>query len=149
MFAYQPGDAPAPRQASAGQPAADRGRALAAVVDATLDRLGIIACTVAAGDFSAPHYDPDLAREPRGFEDVFTDVYASLGFAQRFLGQGLGHAARIAVIELRLGASFYAGDTLHITGAIEERLEGLVIVRFRGTCAKGVHMTGVARLAAP
>jgi acyl dehydratase len=105
------------------------------------DRLGVIACANACGDFMAGHYDPDIARG-FGFADIFTDSYTALGFAQRFVTDWAGPRARIEKIELRLGASLFAGDTLQINGEATAQSDGLTLVNLRGLCKTGVHIDG-------
>jgi acyl dehydratase len=147
VFAYQPGGArpQKPPQAEPVRLSPLEGRPLP-LFSIALDRLGVIACTMAAGDFNAAHYDPDVARS-HGFDDIFTDVYAAVGFAQRYLHLGMGNAARINSINLRLGASFYAGDELRLSGAVQEQDARQVKAQVRGLCGRGLHMTGVANLA--
>lgn len=150
IFAFQPGAAakpqlrdPARMESQGASP--ERPNSSLPPLAVQIDRLGIIACASACGDFTAGHYDPDIARG-FGFADIFTDSYTALGFAQRFVTDWAGPRARIETIELRLGASLFAGDTLQINGEATARTEGLTRVDLRGLCKTGVHIEGQVML---
>lgn len=81
-------DAPPVRPASPS-PAPSEDHPCLPPFSVTLDRLGIIACANACGNFAAGHYDPDVARA-HGFEDIFTDVYSSIAFAHRYVAGWAG-----------------------------------------------------------
>ncbi len=150
IFAFQPNPAATPQlrdqkpvAAQAGAPQHPKSSLPPLAVQ--IDRLGIIACASACGDFMAGHYDPDTARG-FGFADIFTDSYTALGIAQRFVTDWAGPNARIETIELRLGASLFAGDTLQMNGEASTRTEGSTRVDLRGLCKTGIHIEGQVML---
>jgi acyl dehydratase len=110
-----------------------------------LDRAGIIAACIACNDFAPAHQDPDLARA-RGFEDIFTDVYTGIGLAHRYVMDWAGPSALVDKIDVKLGASFYAGDTLKLAGAVTGREGSQATLAVRGVCRTGLHLDSMVKV---
>lgn len=106
-----------------------------------LDRLGVIACTMACSDFNAGHYDPDIARA-FGFEEIFIDIQTALGFAQIYATRHARPQQRVRRIALHLGVPYYAGDVLTLSGARRSQSDGEEITVL-GRCKNGVHLKGM------
>lgn len=111
----------------------------------TLDRAGVIACCSAMGDFNPTHYDPALA-EKVGFRDIFTDIYAGIGFTQSYIGNWAGKDVRFRSINVRLGVPLYPGDTLTLSGNVSERASNSLKVDVTGLCSLGLQMAATATL---
>jgi len=107
----------------------------------SLDRMGIIACTVAMGDFNPGHYDPDLATA-NGFKDIFTDIYSILGFAYTYTRRHMGDEEKIGSIDLKLGVPLYPSDRLRITGARDNPEDVDRRLSVRAETAGGLHFYG-------
>lgn len=113
-----------------------------------LDRLAVIACSVACGDFRAGHFDPDAARAI-GLPDIIIDIATALGFTQRYVGDWAGPGARVLGIDLRLGVPTCAGDTLRFSGrAGAVGSDGVRRVRVAADTARGRPISAVVELAA-
>jgi hypothetical protein len=145
VFAYPSYDGAAPEQNAspvpvAPPPAPSEGEVLPPLAIA-MNRLRIIAACAACNDFGVGHYDPDVARQ-RGFEDIFTDIYTGVGLVHRFVTGWAGADAQVSEINLKLGTSFYAGDTLHLSGHALSREDGQKSAAVRGMCRTGMHLEG-------
>jgi hypothetical protein len=62
------------------------------------------------------------------------------------VSQWAGPGARVSDIDVKLGASFYAGDTLRLAGTAVAREDGAATVAVQGMCRTGLHISGTARL---
>lgn len=103
----------------------------------------IVSTAIATRDFQDVHHDRDLAVK-RGSKDIFPNILATTGLAQKYVGDwtvasGRGRV-RITSCALRLGAPAYAGDTLTFTGTLVEESAQGGTVDVVGTCALGQHV---------
>lgn len=114
-------------------------------IEITLDRMAVIACSLACGDFRAGHCDPAVA-QALGMRDIFTDIATSMGFVQRWINTWAGPAAKFRSIDLRLGTPCCAGDTLRLSGRIEQRRDSEITVQVQGDTNSGPHLTGTVVL---
>jgi hypothetical protein len=133
------------RQSASAPPAEPIRRQALTAHAISLDRMGIIACTLACGDFNAAHCDPEIARS-HGLEDSFADVYTAVGLAYAFARSTDPHAP-VANIDLTLGSPFYAGDTITLSG---DRLDFDAAgsrIALSGQCRTGVHIRGTVGIA--
>lgn len=117
-----------------------------------IDRTLIVATAMATRDYQPVHHDPDYARRG-GSEDVFMNILTSQGLVGRFVTDWAGSNAVLRKIAIRLGASNYPGDTMHLTGdvvATRPGSEGLDIdVAVRGANRRGDHVKGTVTLTLP
>lgn len=111
----------------------------------SLDRMGIIACTAAMGDFNPGHYDPDLATA-NGFKDIFTDIYSILGFAYTYTRRHAADEEKIASIDLKLGVPLYPADALRIAGYWGEQTSKGRTLHLSAQCSIGLHFGGSVSL---
>ena len=102
----------------------------------------IIAAALASRDFERVHHDRADA-QASGMRDIFLNILATNGFVVRFVTDWAGPQAVVKQSSIRLGVPHYAGETLTLTGSVEERTpDGDVRVAVRGRNALGDHVTG-------
>ncbi len=153
-FAFQPGASPAVEETAARAeapgsspetPASEDVQSLPAR-EITLDRMDVIACCIAMGDFNPAHFDPALAAAS-GFPDIFTDIYSGPGFAQAYVSNWAGAAARITSVDAKLGVPLLPGDTLRLSGRVER--EDATAISVQGYCSRGLHLAATVVLRGP
>ncbi|MFB8002896.1 MaoC family dehydratase N-terminal domain-containing protein [Nocardia sp. NPDC056000] len=105
----------------------------------------IVSAALATRDFQPVHHDRDYARA-RGSRDTFANIITDTGLVQRFVTDWAGRRAQILAIKLRLGAPWYAYDTLVITGEVKTVSGQQVSVAVTGTCALGKHIIATVDL---
>lgn len=113
-----------------------------------LTRTLIVATAIASRDYQDVHHDPQLAVE-RGSPDIFMNILASNGFVGRFVTDWAGPGAVINAVSIRLGAPNYPGDTMVLSGRVEEVSGHQVVVSVRGANSIGDHVTGTVRVTLP
>jgi hypothetical protein len=120
-----------------------------------LNRSLIVATAIASRDYQDVHHDPGLAVK-RGSPDIFMNILTTNGFVGRFVTDWAGPGAMITDVSIRLGAPNYPGDTMVLTGKVEELDprpdadgRGQVRVSVRGSNSRGDHVTGTVVLALP
>lgn len=105
----------------------------------------IVAGAIATNDYENVHHDK-AAAQATGVPDIFMNILTTNGFVQRYVSDWCGVAARIAAVDIRLGAPNFAGDTMRLTGAVS-RIEGNRIdVAVSGRNAIGEHVTATVTL---
>ncbi|WP_084477654.1 FAS1-like dehydratase domain-containing protein [Nocardia jejuensis] len=107
------------------------------VIDAT--PTFIVAAALATRDFQPVHHDRDTARA-RGSQDIFANILTDTGLVQRFVTDWAGQRAQITSLALRLGAPWYAYDTLRLAGEVRAVHGQRVSIAVTGTCALGKHI---------
>jgi acyl dehydratase len=121
-----------------------------------LTRTVIVATAIASRDYQDVHHDPDLA-VARGSPDIFMNILTTNGFVGRFVTDWAGPGARLLGVSIRLGVPNHPGDTMVLTGEVNETEapsdetdgRGVVTVGVRGANSRGDHVTGTVRLALP
>jgi acyl dehydratase len=115
-------------------------RPLAIPVTTTL----IIAAAFATNDFEKVHHDRDLARS-QGLSDIIMNVLTSCGLAIRYVTDWAGPATVIRRIATQLKAPTYPGDTLALSGWIDESLQSgsAKQVHVRATNSLGTHIDSI------
>ena len=108
----------------------------------------VVAGALASRDFQDVHHDRALARAA-GAKDVFMNILTTNGFIGRFVTDWAGPDAVLKRVTIRLGAPNYPGDTMRLTGAVAEKLDGVVTVDVRGDNQLGDHVTGTVKVALP
>jgi acyl dehydratase len=102
----------------------------------------IIAAALASRDFERVHHDRTYA-EASGMKDIFLNILATNGFVVRYVTDWAGAHAVVKQSSIRLGVPHYAGETLTLTGSVEEvAADGDVRIAVRGRNALGDHVTG-------
>lgn len=105
----------------------------------------IVAGAIATRDFQRVHHDRDVA-VAAGTEDVFMNILTTNGLVNRYVTEWAGPTARVARIDIRLGAPNFPGDTMTFTGAVTACEGDDVSVRVVGANRFGAHVTGTVEL---
>ncbi|MGW0828219.1 MaoC family dehydratase [Streptomyces sp. NPDC002845] len=112
-----------------------------------ITRTLIVAGAIASRDYQDVHHDPELARQ-KGSPDVFMNILTTNGLVGRYITDHFGPTAVLRKVAVRLGAPNYPGDTMVLTGTVEEidggdeADGGTVTVKVVGTNGIGRHVTG-------
>ncbi|MFF7979523.1 MaoC family dehydratase [Streptomyces sp. NPDC007901] len=108
-----------------------------------ITRTLIVAGAIASRDYQDVHHDAELARR-KGSPDIFMNILTTNGLVGRYITDHFGPTAVLRKVAIRLGAPNYPGDTMVLTGRIEELDEetGTATVRVVGANALGNHVTG-------
>ncbi|QCX77692.1 MaoC like domain protein [Streptomyces sp. YIM 121038] len=111
-----------------------------------ITRTLIVAGAIASRDYQDVHHDAELAKE-RGSPDIFMNILTTNGLVGRYITDHFGPRAILRQVKIRLGAPNYPGDTMVLTGTIEEVTrapEGVTAtVRVVGANGMGKHVTGM------
>jgi acyl dehydratase len=104
----------------------------------------IIAAALATNDFERIHHDRDLARS-QGLQDIIMNVLTSCGLAIRYVTDWAGPATLISSISTQLKAPTYPGDTLTLSGWVDESAPpgNARRVHVRGTNSLGTHIDSI------
>ncbi len=117
-------------------------------LDIELTRSLIVATAIASRDYQDVHHDPGLA-QMRGSKDIFMNILSTNGFVGRFVTDWAGPDAVLKKVSIRLGAPNYPGDTMHMTGTVTKKEDGVVEVAVRGANELGDHVSGTVTLTLP
>jgi acyl dehydratase len=101
----------------------------------------IVAGAIASRDYQDVHHDAELARE-KGSPDIFMNILTTNGLVGRYVTDHLGPGAVLRKVAIRLGAPNYPGDTMTLTGAVQEVDGDTATVGVTGTNSIGRHVTG-------
>jgi 3-oxo-4,17-pregnadiene-20-carboxyl-CoA hydratase beta subunit len=135
-----------------------------------ITRTLIVAGAIASRDYQDVHHDAELARE-KGSPDIFMNILTTNGLVGRYITDHFGPRAVLRKVAIRLGAPNYPGDTMVLTGTIEDVTEDVpadvleeatedvtetvdgdsdtATVRVIGTNATGRHVTGTVTVTVP
>ncbi len=117
-----------------------------------ITRTLIVAGAIASRDYQDVHHDPDLARQ-KGSPDIFMNILTTNGLVGRYITDHFGPGAVLRRVAIRLGAPNHPGDTMVLTGTVEEVVEeadgGTATVRVVGTNGIGKHVTGTVTVTVP
>jgi acyl dehydratase len=108
----------------------------------------IVAGAIASRDYQDVHHDPELARQ-KGSPDIFMNILTTNGLVGRYITDHFGPRARLRRVAIRLGAPNHPGDTMVLTGTVEEVDGDLVTVRVVGANGVGKHVTGTVTVRIP
>ncbi|WP_262060870.1 MaoC family dehydratase [Streptomyces sp. STR69] len=106
-----------------------------------ITRTLIVAGAIASRDYQDVHHDAESARL-RGSPDIFMNILTTNGLVGRYITDHFGPRAVLRKVAIRLGAPNYPGDTMVLTGRIEETDGDTATVRVLGTNGIGRHVTG-------
>lgn len=101
----------------------------------------------ATGDWNLVHHDHQAALDA-GTQDIFMNILTTNGLVGRYITDWAGPNARLTDVSIKLGASNFPGDTMRLSGKIEQISEdgNTVTVTVTGTNQLGPHVTGTATL---
>lgn len=113
-----------------------------------ITRTLIVAGAIASRDYQDVHHDAELARH-RGSPDVFMNILTTNGLVGRYITDHFGPDAVLRKVAIRLGAPNYPGDTMVLTGRVEEVEGDTATVRVVGANGIGRHVTGTVTVTLP
>ncbi|MFI8832815.1 MaoC family dehydratase [Streptomyces afghaniensis] len=113
-----------------------------------ITRTLIVAGAIASRDYQDVHHDPELARQ-KGSPDIFMNILTTNGLVGRYITDRFGPRAELRRVAIRLGAPNHPGDTMVLTGTVEEVDGDMVTVRVLGANGIGKHVTGTVTVRVP
>ncbi|MEU6271125.1 MaoC family dehydratase [Streptomyces populi] len=113
-----------------------------------ITRTLIVAGAIASRDYQDVHHDADLARA-KGSPDIFMNILTTNGLVGRYVTDHFGPDAVLRRVAIRLGAPNHPGDTMVLTGSVEEVDGDTATVRILGTNGIGRHVTGTVTVTVP
>jgi acyl dehydratase len=117
-------------------------------LEVEITRTLIVAGAIASRDYQDVHHDAELARQ-KGSPDIFMNILTTNGLVGRYITDHFGPRATLRKVAIRLGAPNYPGDTMVLTGRVEERDGDTVTVKVIGANSIGSHVTGTVTVAVP
>ncbi|MET9734199.1 MaoC/PaaZ C-terminal domain-containing protein [Streptomyces sp. NPDC006458] len=105
----------------------------------------IVAGAIASRDYQDVHHDPEAARRG-GAPDIFMNILTTNGLVGRYVTDAFGPTCVLRRLALRLGAPSHPGDTLLLTGTVEESEGRSAVVRVTGDNAVGRHVTATVEV---
>ncbi|MFF5534402.1 MaoC/PaaZ C-terminal domain-containing protein [Streptomyces cinerochromogenes] len=119
-----------------------------APLEIPVTRTLIVAGAIASRDYQDVHHDPELARQ-KGAPDVFMNILTTNGLIGRYVTDHFGPTAVLRKVAIRLGAPNHPGDTMVLTGSVEEVHGDTAVVRVVGANGLGTHVTGTVTVTVP
>ncbi|MEY9992620.1 hypothetical protein ABIE67_004652 [Streptomyces sp. V4I8] len=113
-----------------------------------ITRTLIVAGAIASRDYQDVHHDAELARQ-KGSPDIFMNILTTNGLVGRYITDHFGPTAVLRRVAIRLGAPNYPGDTMVLTGRVEEVEGDTATVRVVGANGIGRHVTGTVTVTVP
>ncbi|MFI9649694.1 MaoC/PaaZ C-terminal domain-containing protein [Streptomyces sp. NPDC052040] len=113
-----------------------------------ITRTLIVAGAIASRDYQDVHHDPELARR-KGSPDIFMNILTTNGLVGRYVTDHLGPEAVLRRVAIRLGAPNRPGDTMVLTGTVEEIDGDTATLRVTGDNGIGRHVTGTVTVTLP
>src|SRR3954466_8502942 len=113
-----------------------------------ITRTLIVAGAIASRDYQDVHHDPELARQ-KGSPDVFMNILTTNGLVGRYITDHFGPRAVLKKVAIRLGAPNYPGDTMVLTGTVQQVDGDTATVRVVGANGIGSHVTGTVTVTVP
>ncbi|MEH0420044.1 MaoC family dehydratase [Streptomyces sp. B21-083] len=119
-------------------------------LEIAVTRTLIVAGAIASRDFQDVHHDAESARA-KGSPDIFMNILTTNGLVGRYITDWFGPAAVLRKVAIRLGAPNYPGDTMVLTGRIEDvDVDGdTAVVRVLGVNGIGRHVSGTVTVSVP
>src|SRR4051794_16946227 len=115
-------------------------------LEVPITRTLIVAGAIASRDYQDVHHDTELARE-KGSPDVFMNILTTNGLVGRYITDSFGPTAVLRRVAIRLGAPNHPGDTMVLSGTVEEVDGTTATVRVVGENGTGRHVTGTVTVA--
>ncbi|WP_055569178.1 MaoC/PaaZ C-terminal domain-containing protein [Streptomyces atriruber] len=123
-----------------------------APLEIPITRTLIVAGAIASRDYQDVHHDAELARA-KGSPDIFMNILTTNGLVGRYITDHFGPTAVLRKVAIRLGAPNYPGDTMVLTGTVEEVEASpggeTAVVRVVGANGIGRHVTGTVTVTVP
>ncbi len=113
-----------------------------------ITRTLIVAGAIASRDYQDVHHDAEAARQ-KGSPDIFMNILTTNGLVGRYVTDHFGPGAALRKVAIRLGAPNYPGDTMVLTGRVEETDGDTATVRVLGANGIGRHVTGTVTVTVP
>ncbi len=113
-----------------------------------ITRTLIVAGAIASRDYQDVHHDAELARA-KGSPDIFMNILTTNGLVGRYVTDHFGPSAVLRKVVIRLGAPNYPGDTMVLTGTVEEVDGDTATVKIVGANGIGKHVTGTVTVTLP
>lgn len=107
----------------------------------------IVAAAIATNDFEPVHHDK-AAAEATGVPDIFMNILTTNGVVQRYVRDWAGPTARIAGIDVKLGAPNFAGDEMVLGGTVTAVDGPHITVAVIGRNRIGHHVEATVHLVA-
>lgn len=117
-------------------------------LEVEITRTLIVAGAIASRDYQDVHHDAELARQ-KGSPDIFMNILTTNGLVGRYITDHFGPRATLRKVAIRLGAPNYPGDTMVLTGNVEDRDGDTVTVKVIGANSIGRHVTGTVMVTVP
>ncbi|GAA3916004.1 MaoC family dehydratase [Streptomyces lacrimifluminis] len=117
-------------------------------LEIAITRTLIVAGAIASRDFQDVHHDAESARA-KGSPDIFMNILTTNGLVGRYVTDCFGPAAVLRKLAIRLGAPNYPGDTMVLTGRIEDVDGDTAVVRVVGANGIGRHVSGTVTVSVP
>ncbi|MFJ6727521.1 MaoC/PaaZ C-terminal domain-containing protein [Streptomyces sp. NPDC091281] len=117
-------------------------------LEVPITRTLIVAGALASRDYQDVHHDPEAARA-KGSPDIFMNILTTNGLVGRYVTDRLGPTAVLRRVAIRLGAPNHPGDTLVLSGTVEDVDGDTVVVRITGGNGLGRHVTGTVTVTVP
>ncbi|MFJ2771637.1 MaoC family dehydratase [Streptomyces sp. NPDC087300] len=119
-----------------------------------ITRTLIVSGAVASRDYQDVHHDVELAKS-KGSPDIFMNILTTNGLVGRYVTDHFGPTAVLRKVAIRLGAPNYPGDTMVLTGAVEQvdaapdGRTATATVAIVGANGIGKHVTGTVTVTVP
>lgn len=117
-------------------------------LEISITRTLIVAGAVASRDYQDVHHDAESARQ-KGSPDIFMNILTTNGLVGRYITDHFGPGAILRKVAIRLGVPNYPGDTMVLTGRVEETDGDTATVRVLGANGIGRHVTGTVTVTVP
>ncbi|MGY1499186.1 MaoC family dehydratase [Streptomyces sp. QTS52] len=117
-------------------------------LEIAVTRTLIVAGAIASRDFQDVHHDAESARA-KGSPDIFMNILTTNGLVGRYVTDCFGPTAVLRKLAIRLGAPNYPGDTMVLTGRVEEVDGDTAVVRVLGANGIGRHVSGTVTVSVP
>lgn len=108
----------------------------------------IVSGAIASRDYQDVHHDSVIAQE-KGSPDIFMNILTTNGLVGRYITDHFGSGAILRKVAIRLGAPNYPGDTMVLTGSIEQVDGDTATVKVVGANGIGKHVTGTVTVTIP
>ncbi|MET8687656.1 MaoC family dehydratase [Streptomyces sp. NPDC004732] len=123
-----------------------------APLEIPITRTLIVAGALASRDYQDVHHDAELA-QAKGSPDIFMNILTTNGLVGRYITDHFGPTAVLRKVAIRLGAPNYPGDTMVLTGTVEqvEAAPGgaTAVVKVVGANGIGKHVNGTVTVTVP
>ncbi|MBQ0847704.1 acyl dehydratase [Streptomyces sp. BH-SS-21] len=119
-----------------------------APLEIEITRTLVVAGAIASRDYQDVHHDAEAARQ-KGSPDIFMNILTTNGLVGRYITDHFGSRAVLRRVAIRLGAPNHPGDTMVLTGVVEDVRGDTATVRVVGANSLGNHVTGTVTVTVP